>query len=208
MVYGDDRNQSRRAFFQYSLCRVVLMVGWAMACFMVAVNLSVLALSSRFDGQPHVGGWPYSCYMLSVLALSSRFDGRSEEPWENLPLALLSVLALSSRFDGRVISFITSWLGALSVLALSSRFDGLIAGQFHAVPLANLSVLALSSRFDGRDSLANKVLSGWCFQYSLCRVVLMVTRTGAYWSFQSFLSVLALSSRFDGHSITFSSERV
>ena len=61
--------------------------------------LSVLALSSRFDGlfvyiPPPMGG-----IHLSVLALSSRFDGprpRSvlESPW------VLSVLALSSRFDG------------------------------------------------------------------------------------------------------------
>ena len=36
--------------------------------------LSVLALSSRFDGQ-HVGGWSDRSKELSVLALSSRFDG-------------------------------------------------------------------------------------------------------------------------------------
>ena len=37
-------------------------------------NLSVLALSSRFDGR--AGPFqPYPCLKLSVLALSSRFDG-------------------------------------------------------------------------------------------------------------------------------------
>ena len=66
-------------------------------------RLSVLALSSRFDGQlldHNIGNW----VALSVLALSSRFDGL-------LPDAIrggnqrLSVLALSSRFDGRVCVF-------------------------------------------------------------------------------------------------------
>ena len=86
----------------------------------------------------------------------------------------------------------------LSVLALSSRFDG------HPVlvwagPRTALSVLALSSRFDGRTPLLlNAVLTTY-FQYSLCRVVLMVHAT--FWKRNSefALSVLALSSRFDGH---------
>ena len=39
--------------FQYSLCRVVLMVFGVAACFSAAHCLSVLALSSRFDGP----GW-------------------------------------------------------------------------------------------------------------------------------------------------------
>ena len=37
-------------------------------------SLSVLALSSRFDGLPWRVRWPAS-FSLSVLALSSRFDG-------------------------------------------------------------------------------------------------------------------------------------
>ena len=61
----------------------------------------------------------------------------------------------------------------LSVLALSSRFDG-------PLPLANsldagrLSVLALSSRFDGQVFPGIPGLKLSVFQYSLCRVVLMV----------------------------------
>ena len=85
-----------------------------------------------------------------------------------------------------------------------------------------LSVLALSSRFDGHDeghrcadahptfqySLCRVVLmvksyftwhAGYMiFQYSLCRVVLMVTLRIARGFAKFFLSVLALSSRFDG----------
>ena len=40
--------------------------------------------------------------------------------------------------------------------------------------LIALSVLALSSRFDGRLSSQLMRFSFLCFQYSLCRVVLMV----------------------------------
>ena len=36
--------------FQYSLCRVVLMVALDVVSWMSSQNLSVLALSSRFDG--------------------------------------------------------------------------------------------------------------------------------------------------------------
>ena len=43
----------------------------------------------------------------------------------------------------------------------------------NALP-AVLSVLALSSRFDGLVSCGLQVCSLYVFQYSLCRVVLMV----------------------------------
>ena len=61
----------------------------------------------------------------------------------------------------------------------------------------SVSVLALSSRFDGRST------SNWehihtLFQYSLCRVVLMVTGSQQTDPPCAFVSVLALSSRFDG----------
>ena len=62
---------------------------------------------------------------------------------------LLSVLALSSRFDGRELIFAVHCPLQLSVLALSSRFDGPAVGGSCFSP--NLA-----------------------FQYSLCRVVLMV----------------------------------
>ena len=63
----------------------------------------------------------------------------------------------------------------VSVLALSSRFDG---RKWEGVELSrnNVSVLALSSRFDGLGILA-EVLRLIGFQYSLCRVVLMVSLT-------------------------------
>ena len=64
---------------------------------------------------------------------------------------------------------------ALSVLALSSRFDGL-AGCLDSVDILNLSVLALSSRFDGLRGPCPGSLQTTPFQYSLCRVVLMVTK--------------------------------
>ena len=61
---------------------------------------------------------------------------------------------------------------ALSVLALSSRFDGPMTAV--ACPCTKiLSVLALSSRFDGPGILSGRSLLRF-FQYSLCRVVLMV----------------------------------
>ena len=61
--------------------------------------LSVLALSSRFDGPIWPGDILSFSMQLSVLALSSRFDGPAVRT--NYPrLYHLSVLALSSRFDG------------------------------------------------------------------------------------------------------------
>ena len=61
-----------------------------------------------------------------------------------------------------------------------------------------LSVLALSSRFDGPDYLPLASFSASFFQYSLCRVVLMVDDRPTKWRRIRTLSVLALSSRFDG----------
>ena len=61
--------------FQYSLCRVVLMVADAQHFLYHVPFVSVLALSSRFDGQPR-NGELFIVVDVSVLALSSRFDGR------------------------------------------------------------------------------------------------------------------------------------
>ena len=60
---------------------------------------------------------------LSVLALSSRFDGPSLMCVAG-PRISLSVLALSSRFDGHLLKRRHPRSVPLSVLALSSRFDG------------------------------------------------------------------------------------
>ena len=62
----------------------------------------------------------------------------------------------------------------------------------------NLSVLALSSRFDGRFQYVRTPERPPLFQYSLCRVVLMVIRARCQVPVLEKLSVLALSSRFDG----------
>ena len=63
-----------------------------------------------------------------------------------------------------------------------------------------LSVLALSSRFDGRISWPARCCYRGVFQYSLCRVVLMVAMCSYCPYSEKRLSVLALSSRFDGPS--------
>ena len=64
----------------------------------------------------------------------------------------------------------------LSVLALSSRFDG--HNRFDwCWNGVGLSVLALSSRFDGLGVAGPVLAAGLFFQYSLCRVVLMVMLT-------------------------------
>ena len=70
------------------------------------------------------------------------------------------------------------------------------AAAAHGHPI--LSVLALSSRFDGLGM--NQLMTTWSFsfQYSLCRVVLMVVPLWWLHFFGDSLSVLALSSRFDG----------
>ena len=65
-----------------------------------STTLSVLALSSRFDGPGHLMCLTNQIH-LSVLALSSRFDGR-KSPEAQDRYDDLSVLALSSRFDGQL----------------------------------------------------------------------------------------------------------
>ena len=62
----------------------------------------------------------------------------------------------------------------------------------------HLSVLALSSRFDGLLGGLSSHWTGPRFQYSLCRVVLMVSLRMFQFCQSVGLSVLALSSRFDG----------
>ena len=111
-------------WFQYSLCRVVLMV---VCSDKVTPDLAVV----------------------SVLALSSRFDGPLAIYRHLTHQAPVSVLALSSRFDGRFVHGTYRRAGKVSVLALSSRFDGLDTTGVY-------------------DPSHNR------FQYSLCRVVLMV----------------------------------
>ena len=126
--------------FQYSLCRVVLMVEAGLVSRALYQTLSVLALSSRFDG-PHMGVCICVAIFLSVLALSSRFDGQSKLPNSGYKNSL-SVLALSSRFDGQSFKSIWKWICSLSVLALSSRFDGL---HFRLVSMRNTAAFSTRS---------------------------------------------------------------
>ena len=81
MVKAYYQSDQLEVVFQYSLCRVVLMVVLADLDCNVLTALSVLALSSRFDGP---GAMPCAgkSSMLSVLALSSRFDGLATIPSE------------------------------------------------------------------------------------------------------------------------------
>ena len=112
----------------------------------------------------------------------------------------LSVLALSSRFDGPFCPEPKKWKQALSVLALSSRFDG------------PLSLALLPHAISFQYSLCRVVLmvlvqmtlstTPHFFQYSLCRVVLMVAGYPTAEALVLSLSVLALSSRFDGPALT------
>ena len=79
MVRYSTEQRRKQRNFQYSLCRVVLMVVMTASSFILSIRLSVLALSSRFDGlltRPAT----VNRRGLSVLALSSRFDGRMVQP--------------------------------------------------------------------------------------------------------------------------------
>ena len=99
-----------------------------------------------------------------------------------------------------MVSLLSSyWMVALpvSVLALSSRFDGQ-GGEPSASVVLSVSVLALSSRFDGLAQLFLPPPPPTGFQYSLCRVVLMVEWIRITKRKDAKVSVLALSSRFDG----------
>ena len=81
---------------------------------------------------------------LSVLALSSRFDGL--EYWSDQRIEEnLSVLALSSRFDGRCDFRHHHHRDDLSVLALSSRFDGHLWLSFSAKSSESFSTRSVES---------------------------------------------------------------
>ena len=79
MVDENGNASAGGTLFQYSLCRVVLMVLSRRGSGGSLSQLSVLALSSRFDGRRPPRR---RCFAgrLSVLALSSRFDGQCPKP--------------------------------------------------------------------------------------------------------------------------------
>ena len=74
--------------------------------------------------------------------------------------------------------------------------------------LPRVSVLALSSRFDGPITSRDTQRGLTAFQYSLCRVVLMVHESAPAACHSHDLSVLALSSRFDGQTLVNSEIRL
>ena len=91
---------NRDPYFQYSLCRVVLMVTVLAPTCGTLFGLSVLALSSRFDGLMamrfrlvFVVGFQYSLCRVVLMVVASSAAGAG--------ISFLSVLALSSRFDGQ-----------------------------------------------------------------------------------------------------------
>ena len=158
--------------FQYSLCRVVLMVRCRAHAKADSPAVSVLALSSRFDGPVSIllkildsSLFQYSlCRVVLMVASHIESADKAED---------VSVLALSSRFDGHMCCETKIKWHGVSVLALSSRFDG-HNSMDNVSALDCVSVLALSSRFDGPFCRANFLPLPQQFQYSLCRVVLMV----------------------------------
>ena len=145
-------------------------------------RLSVLALSSRFDGPQRRPRRIRSEQMLSVLALSSRFDGPTasadgQTPPNGFQYSLCRVVLMVLRGGFLRLCFLR-----LSVLALSSRFDGPRYSDGIRMLWWWLSVLALSSRFDGPQHdfhLGQRLIH---FQYSLCRVVLMVRKNSRFFS--------------------------
>ena len=83
-------------------------------------------------------------HYVSVLALSSRFDGRHQRVRAGMGSSV-SVLALSSRFDGRRCRSVTLLYLLVSVLALSSRFDGLWFGGHCASSSISFSTRSVES---------------------------------------------------------------
>ena len=86
--------------FQYSLCRVVLMVNNIRRMTHMFFSLSVLALSSRFDGPARTRnlsacGLHFQYSLCRVVLMVVLFE------LVQIVVFVLSVLALSSRFDGR-----------------------------------------------------------------------------------------------------------
>ena len=125
MVKLPSRRRESDRLFQYSLCRVVLMVYSGCPLSTSTTSVSVLALSSRFDG-PRARQAEEAETFVSVLALSSRFDGRK--------IHYLCLAALTFQYSlCRVVLMVTACLSGIgkrspvSVLALSSRFDGRLA---------------------------------------------------------------------------------
>ena len=135
--------------FQYSLCRVVLMV---------IVHPDQTVLLAHFQ-------YSLCRVVLMVIDRTGKYRGTYVFQY-----SLCRVVLMVS-----VMRYFTMLLLLLSVLALSSRFDGQPANLSNNINI-KLSVLALSSRFDGPAMRTSSSTCSIYFQYSLCRVVLMVLR--------------------------------
>ena len=85
----------------------------------------------------------------------------------------------------------------VSVLALSSRFDGLVTNDGCVITTCEFQY-SLCRVVLMVPSPCNDIPNGSRFQYSLCRVVLMVFSGCPLSTSTTSVSVLALSSRFDG----------
>ena len=158
-------------FFQYSLCRVVLMVTGDSVAIFSGADLSVLALSSRFDGL-------ISFYHMHTRILNFQYS---------LCRVVLMVLSLFLPFF-RFSAFQYSLCRV--VLMVSYHTQKEIAHIVFQYSLCRVVLMVLCE-----SSALGYVVH---FQYSLCRVVLMVAGLQSPRQPLRFLSVLALSSRFDG----------
>ena len=101
MVVFSGRSGMFIPLFQYSLCRVVLMVSEQINFETKSTKLSVLALSSRFDGRSVAltATWWFMLFQYSLCRVVLMVtNGCGTCVW----WISLSVLALSSRFDGRM----------------------------------------------------------------------------------------------------------
>ena len=171
------------------------MVGQGADCQVGRPGLSVLALSSRFDGREDRRRAERDP-QLSVLALSSRFDGLGHcapalRPNRHFQYSLCRVVLMVFVLVSYPVK-----IERLSVLALSSRFDGLrLDVRPQCLKPFQYSLCRVVLMVEGMHKIT---IGQTLFQYSLCRVVLMVWSLIAVRIALPELSVLALSSRFDG----------
>ena len=140
--------EAKTRCFQYSLCRVVLMVG---------------TRRGRTDCSI---GFQYSLCRVVLMVAPKR---EKTDTWQDFQYSLCRVVLMVH--CKRTLDYLSVCVFQYSlcrvVLMVICRFKA-----HH--PMRWLSVLALSSRFDGRGCAPAPKQHGRGFQYSLCRVVLMV----------------------------------
>ena len=130
-------------FFQYSLCRVVLMVGVAeqaahrVRYFQYSLCRVVLMVSARVRHSPPAGGFQYSLCRVVLMVLSSRFDQLPASHFQYSLCRVVLMVARSFKECDRA--------GVLSVLALSSRFDGQLDTDLHRNASTSFSTRSVES---------------------------------------------------------------